>query len=307
MTDDTSTPDAADDEPEYAEINGATIAYEVLGAEHDRTVVALHGGPGIGDRRKPRDAFASLAEDYRLVVPDHRGCGQSSPTPPYTNEQFAADVEGLRRHLDLGEVVLVGGSYGGFVTQEYAVRYPEQLAGFVLRDTAATGEYDRQARELARERLPGMRARDLDVPAITEAELDRVMDGQVASDAEFERLFHGMAPLYAPDLDAFDADAAAERIAEMRFHHGTHNAVFSTEFPAMDYTDDLPAIDVPALVTVGRHDWITPVEASEEIADLLPDACLEIFEESGHNPHLDQSEAYLALVREFFEEIGFAP
>lgn len=299
--------DATGGEPEYAAVNGATIAYEVLGAEHDRTVVALHGGPGLGDRRKPRDAFAPLADDYRLVVPDHRGCGQSSLTPPYTNAQFAADVEGLRRHLDLGEVVLVGGSYGGFVAQEYAVSYPEHLAGLVLRDTAATAEYDRRARELARERLPEMRERGVDVPAITEAELDRVMDGRVASDAEFERVFHGMLPLYAPDLDGFDAGAAAERIAEMRFHHETHNAVFSTEFPAMDYTDDLPGVEVPALVTVGRHDWITPPEASEEIADLLPDARLAVFEESGHNPHLDQPEAYLGLVREFLADVGFAP
>jgi proline iminopeptidase len=37
----------------------------------------------------------------------------------------------------------------------------------------------------------------------------------------------------------------------------------------------------------------------------LPDARLEIFEESGHNPHFDQREAYMKRVDDFFAEIGY--
>jgi len=287
------------------EINGARIRYEKLGAENDPTIVALHGGPGIGDHRKPKRAFEPLTDEYELVVYDHRGCGQSSLTRPYTNEQYAADLDGLRRRLDLGPMVLIGGSYGGFIAQEYASRYPEALAGLVLRDTAPTHEYDAVAREIARDRLPAVRSRGLDVPRISEDELDLVMDGNVPSDAAFGRLFDGMLPLYAPSLDEFDAEAARESIEETSFHHETHNAMFTDEFPTMDYTDELPAIEVPALVTVGRHDWITPPAAAEEIADLLPDSRLTVFDSSGHSPHLDQQEEYLRRVRAFLDEIGF--
>lgn len=288
-------------------VDGAELYYEMAGPEDAPAILALHGGPGIGDGRKPKRAFEPLAGEYRLVVPDHRGCGRSAGVPPYTNERFARDVEALREHLGPAEVVLIGGSYGGFVALEYASRWPDRLAGIVLRDTAASSEYDRRARERARERLPELRAADLDVPAITEVELDRVMDGEVRSEEEFRRVFHGMAPLYAPDLESFDAAAARERIDDLRFRHETHNRVFSEVFPEMDYTDRLPGIDVPALVTVGRHDWITPVEASEELAELLTDARLEVFEDSGHDPHLDRREAYLRRVRAFLDEIGFAP
>ncbi|WP_277552921.1 alpha/beta fold hydrolase [Halobaculum limi] len=287
-----------------ADLNGATIYYETRGDPDDPAILALHGGPGIGDGRKPLSAFESLADDYYLVVPDHRGCGRSELAPPYTNEQFADDVEALRQRLDLGAVVLIGGSYGGFITQEYATRHGDHLHAFVLRDTAATPEYDRKARNIARERLPEVRTRGMDVPHITEAELDRVMDGTVESDEQFARLFHGMLPLYAPSLDEFDAEATRESIESLQFHAETHNHVFSEVFPAMDYTDDLPDVGVPALVTVGRHDWITPPEASEEIAELLPNAELRIYEESGHNPHLDQSEEWLAEARAFLDEVG---
>lgn len=289
----------------YAEINGAELYYEVHGDEDDPAVMSLHGGPGIGDHQKGFEAFEPLTDNYRLVVYDHRGCGDSELAPPYSNEQYAEDAEGLRQHLDLGEIVIIGGSYGGFITQEYASRYQEHLAGFVLRDTAATPEFEYAAQENAKETFPAMKERNFDVPDITWEEFMKVMDGDVDSDEQFRRLFHGMLPLYAPTLDDFDADAARESIEETTFHHETHNVMFTEAYPNMDYTPDLPDVEVPALVTVGRHDWITPPEASIEIADLLPDSRLVVFESSGHSPNLDQQDQYLARVREFFAEIGY--
>lgn len=288
-----------------AEINGAELYYERLGEGAGPPVMALHGGPGVGDHRKPRRAFEPLTDAYELVVYDHRGCGDSAETPPYTNAQYARDANALREHCGFDEVVLIGGSYGGFVTQEYLTRFPDTVAGFVLRDTAPSGDYDAVSRANARADLPTVWERGIDVPHISFAEFDRVMDGRARSNEEFRRVFHGILPLYVPDLDDFDADAARERIDAISYHYETHNALFSTEYPEMDYREALPDVDVPGLVTVGRHDWITPVAASVELADLLGDARLVIFESSGHSPNLDQQAAYLRRVREFLAEIGY--
>lgn len=291
----------------YADINGAELYYEVHGPDDAPAIVSLHGGPGISDHAKGKQAFDPLTDDYRLVVYDHRGCGKSSLTPPYSNEQYARDLEGLRQHLGLDEFVIVGGSYGGFIAQEYAIRYGDEghLRGFVLRDTAPSHEYDETSWENADASWDEMKARDFDLPDITWAEFTKVMEGNVASDEEFERIWLGMLPLYAPSLDDFDVEAARDATAERDFHHETHNEMFTHAYPNMDYTDDLPDVDVPALVTVGRHDWITPPEASREIADLLPDSRLVVFEESGHSPNLDQQDEYIARFREFLDEIGF--
>ncbi len=286
-------------------INDAELHYETRGDPANPSLLALHGGPGIGDGSKPLAALEPLAEQYYLVAPDHRGCGRSEQQKPYTNEQFAADAAAMIRELELGPVAVYGGSYGGFIAQQLAIDHPASVAALVFRDTAATPAYDIDARETARDRLPEVRERDIDVPHITDDELSRVMDGTVESNDQFRRLFHGMLPLYAPSLDAFDADAAADRIDEIRFHYQTHNQVFSEVFPAMDYTDDLPDVSLPAFVTVGRHDWITPVEASEQLVSLLPNARLRIFEQSGHNPHIDQSNAWLAEVRAFLDNVGY--
>lgn len=101
--------------PEF-ETDGASIHYETRSEPADRTAMALHGGPGIGDGLKPLSAFESLADEFHLVVPDHRGCGPSSLDGPFTNEQFAADAHALCEHLGCERVALIGGSYGGFIT-----------------------------------------------------------------------------------------------------------------------------------------------------------------------------------------------
>lgn len=291
----------------YTTVNNAELYYELLGDSADPTLVSLHGGPGISDHSKGKQAFESLTDQYSLLVYDHRGCGDSSLTPPYSNEQYAKDAEALRETLELGDVVLIGGSYGGFITQQYASQFPEHLNGFVLRDTAPTSEYEENAWKNAREKWPRLQEMELGVPDITWDEFSRVMDGNVNSDDEFERVFHGMAPLYAPSLESFDesaAEAAAEATESRTFHHETHNVMFTEEYPTMDYRDALKQIDKPALVTVGRHDWITPPAASKEIANRLSNAQLVIFEQSGHSPNFDQQAQYLDRVREFLTAIG---
>lgn len=289
-----------------AAVNGAELYYEILGDDDAPALVVFHGGPGLSDHRKGKKAYRSLTDDYRLVVYDHRGSGQSSRTPPFTHEQLADDAEALREYLEIDEWVVIGGSYGGFIAQEYAIRHPGHLQGVILRDTAAVSEHRERAREIAAERIPDVRAADLDVPAVTEEAFDRMMEGRLRSDEEFKRIYHSVAPLYAPSLEAFDAEATRETIDSLRFRHETHNAMFSQEHPDMNYLDGLSSVEVPFLVTVGRHDWITPVEFSRQLMDALPDARFTIFEESGHSPNLDEPEKYDATVREFLEEIGFA-
>jgi proline iminopeptidase len=64
-------------------------------------------------------------------------------------------------------------------------------------------------------------------------------------------------------------------------------------------TEKLSRISCPTLITVGRHDWITPVEASEELARHIPGAELIVFEKSGHSPQIEERDSWLSAVRQF--------
>jgi proline iminopeptidase len=272
-------------------INGARLNVEVLepasGDANAPVLIAHHGGGGIGSLGEPKATFGTLSDRFRVIVFDARGCGLSEGVGPYSHEQWAADMDGLRQWAGVDKVVVAGGSYGGFIALEYAVRYPDHVSAILLRDTSADGSN----LELAFEN-----ARNQDRVEIDWDHFNRYWGGHVRSDAELKSLWAELIPLYDMEYDEAKSTAAVEAGI---YRHEAHNACFVENFPTYDLKPDLPNIQVPTLVTVGRGDWVTPVSASETIARLIPDAQLEIFEKSGHSPQSEEPEKFQRVLREF--------
>jgi len=126
--------------------------------------------------------------------------------------------------------------------------------------------------------------------------LEHVFAGTMRDNDHYRECFATIAPLYDVNHDPV---ATAERIRNIPFNYETKNFAFAVNKPAYDVREALRTLDIPTLITVGRHDWITPVAASEELHELLPDSKLVIFEKSGHSPQKEQKEEWLAAVREF--------
>ncbi|MFY1675103.1 alpha/beta fold hydrolase [Plantactinospora sp. WMMB334] len=293
--------------PTMVEINGNRLNVLVLGDDAEGpggtaggpgdapgkpVMIVHHGAPGLGSMAEPRAAFAPYADEYRVVVFDARGSGASEGNGPFTHEQWAADVDGLRQWIGAERIVMAGGSYGGFVAMEYAIRYPDRVAALVLRDTAA----DNANQELAlRNALASARVE------IDRVKLDRIMSGTVRDDDDLRDCWAEILPLYDHDLDWAKV---RQRVADTPYRYATHNFAFSVNQPNYDIKPLLPRISCPTLVTVGRHDWITPVECSETIAGLIPGAKLVVFEHSGHSPQLEEAERFQRVVREFLAGVA---
>jgi proline iminopeptidase len=268
-------------------VNGAELEVEVLGPEGAPLLIAHHGGPGLGSRSGDKATFSALSDTYRVIVFDARGSGNSSDTPPYSHEQWAADIEGLREWAGAEQIIMAGGSYGGFMSLEYTLRYPDRVQALVLRDTAAADRFRGMAQQ---------RALDTDRTTIDMDLFDRCFAGQVADNDEFKACWRMILPLY--DYD-YDPSKVEERADTTVYHYATHNYAFGVNLPNYDVTAKLQTITCPTLITVGRHDWITPVEASEELAGGIPGSELVIFEKSGHSPQIEERDAWLAVVRRF--------
>ena len=127
------------------------------------------------------------------------------------------------------------------------------------------------------------------------------MAGRCRDDADLEDCWRAIVPLYDHDPDPARVQA---RLDSTVYHAATHNWAFAQNMPRYDIRARLPEIRCPTLVTVGRHDWITPVAASEEIAALIPGAELVVFEESGHSPPLEEPVHFQAVVRDFLSRAG---
>ncbi|WP_299450166.1 alpha/beta fold hydrolase [uncultured Serinicoccus sp.] len=270
-------------------INDADLDVELLGGDDPTKplLIAHHGAPGLGSRAEPELAFGPLSDLFRVLVFDARGSGKSSDTPPYTHEQWVADVDALREWAGAETFVMAGGSYGGFISMEYAVRHPQRLRALVLRDTSADHEHND---------LAIANARASDRVDIDEDRLMRMMEGRIRDDADFRESWRELLPLYDYEYDPAQLDA---RVASVDYHFATHNAAFSENLHHYDLKPRLGEITCPTLVTVGRTDWITPVSCSETIADLIPEAQLVVFEKSGHSPPREEPELFQRTVRDF--------
>ena len=276
-----------------ATVNSARLYYETHGDEDAPAVVVLHGGPGLGDCRDHLRDYGALQDEYRLLLYDARGSGRSEDRPPYTHEQWVADLDELTRHVGIDRFALLGHSYGGFVAQEYALRHQERLTHLVLIDTSPSTVENEESigRALAAE-----------LPGIEEGWLRKLFEGRVDSNEEMHEMWELLLPLYFEG--PFDPSLPKEMAARVYYHHETHNFAFSVNNPSYDVRARLGEIQVPTLVICGGNDWITPLSKSEQIAGGIPGSRLEVFDKSGHMPMLEESEKFISVLRSFLAKDG---
>lgn len=276
-----------------ATVDSARLYYETHGDEDAPAVVVLHGGPGLGDCRDHLRDYGALQDEYRLLLYDARGSGRSEDRPPYTHEQWVADLDELTRHVGIDRFALLGHSYGGIVAQEYALRHQERLTHLVLIDTSpSTVENEESIRRALAAELPG----------IEEGWLRKLFEGRVDSNEEMHEMWELLLPLYFEG--PFDPSLPKEMAARAYYHHETHNFAFSVNNPSYDVRTRLGEIRVPTLVICGGNDWITPLSKSEQIVAGIPDSRLEVFAKSGHMPMLEESEKFISVLRSFLAEEG---
>ncbi len=275
----------------FVTINGADLNVEVYGPQDGPVLIAHHGGGGIGSLAEPRQTFGPLSDVFRVIVYDARGCGISEGVPPYSHAQWAADLDGLREWAGVEQIVVAGGSYGGIIAMEYALAYPERVRAMILRDTLADWGNMAAARENARTQTR---------VEVDWENFDRYWSGNIRDDADLKACWAELIPLY--DVD-YDPVAAAASVEAGFYRHEAHNWCFQHNAPTYDLKPALPTLTCPTLVTVGRADWVTPVASSETIANLIPNAELVVFENSGHSPQVEEAELFQETMREFLATV----
>ena len=116
----------------------ALYARDYRGQEHPDSkpvVLCLHGL--TRNSADFEDLAAHLAEDFRVLVPEQRGRGQSQWDPVPDNYQpntYVADTLGLLDQLDIQQVIIVGTSMGGLMAMIMAATARDRIAGIVLND-----------------------------------------------------------------------------------------------------------------------------------------------------------------------------
>lgn len=121
------------------------LFYQLGGNPKGKAVMFLHGGPG--GSCSPMNFRFFNPEKFHVILHDQRGGGKSKPYAELkdnTTWTLVEDIETLRNHFKLGKVILFGGSWGSTLALAYAEKYPQNVAGMVLRGifTASKKEID---------------------------------------------------------------------------------------------------------------------------------------------------------------------
>ncbi|MCF4123786.1 alpha/beta fold hydrolase [Methylobacterium sp. SyP6R] len=250
------------------------------------TLLMLHGGPGW-DHVGFKEAFAGLSDVAQVVFCDLRGNGRSEGDDPATWNlaQWADDVKGLCDALGIVRPIVCGLSFGGFVAQAYATRYPDHPGKLILLSTAA--RIDFPTIFAAFERVGGP-----DIGALAESYwMNPTPEGRA-------RYIERCRPFYRHRRDRPPPNLS--RII-MRTEVALHFNGPRNEQGRFDFRDDLERLRCPVLLMAGEHDPIVPIPLAEATAAAIPAHLLhfERLDQCAHDIHGDDPDRVFGAIRDF--------
>ena len=281
----------------YIDVGDGRVWYESAG-QGNRTLLLLHGGPG--GNSEDLSPLLDLADcGFRVVRYDQLGSWRSDKPDDvslWRVPRFVAEVERVRRALDLGRMHLLGQSWGAFLAVEYALHHGQRLRSLTLASGAAS----------TRECVAGMNAWRRELPPETQEVMRRYEAVEDYSNPEY---LAAMDVLYRRNFCR--VWPYPEPLARAIKHMGM--PVYTTmwgpnEFTCTgnllewDRTDRLGEINVPTLITVGEFDEVSP-SCARTLYDGIADSRLEIFPGCGHVAHLEQPERYREVLLQFLDHV----
>lgn len=263
-------------------------------------VLTLHGGPGCTHE------YLECFEDFlpqqgiEYYYYDQLGSAYSDqPDDPklWTVDRFREEVEQVRSALGLENFYLFGHSWGGMLGIEYALKYQKHLKSLVISDmTASIASYMEYAAVLRR-----------NLPKEVLAVLDKYEAKNEYSNPEYEQAM--FTRVYAEHLCRLDpwpdpVVRTFKHLAQPVYNtmQGPNEFVITGNFKDWDRWKDLPSIQVPTLLLVGRHDTMK-VGDIQKMGSLIPHSRVGVCENGSHLCMWDDQETYFRHLLKFWKDV----
>ena len=253
-------------------------------------VVMLHGGgPGASGVSNYSRNIDSLAEHFRVIVPDLPGYGRSAKGVDQSDPfGYLADmIRGLLDELGVGTACLVGNSYGGAAALRLALDTPQRVGKLVLMG-------------------PGGIGTTRGVPTAGLKSLLAYYGGDGPSRdklATFIRNYLVYEGACVPDslIDTrYAASVDPEVVADPPLRRPSGPTALRTLW-RMDLTRDkrLKHLQTPTLVLWGRDDKVNRPSGGPMLANLMPNAELVMTSRTGHWMQWERAELFNRMAVDF--------
>jgi pimeloyl-ACP methyl ester carboxylesterase len=257
--------------------NDTDILYSVQG--DGPPVVLLHPFPL--NHRFWLPVAERLSPQYKLIMPDLRGLGDSAPGDgPATMEKHAEDVRRVCDDARVGKAVFVGVSIGGYILFEFWRRFRERVTALGFCNTRAGADTDE-----------GQKGRFESVKQIEERGTEMFMDNLLP------KLLGETTRRNRPDIAA-----EARRMALASASKGViANQLGMAE--RQDSISTLGTIEVPTLCVGGTEDIPSPTAEIERIHRGIRGSKLRVIDQAGHFAALERPEEFALILREFLMSV----
>jgi sigma-B regulation protein RsbQ len=238
---------------------------------------------GFGcDQNMWRYIVPAFADDYKIVLFDYVGSGQSDKTQ-YDHDRYgslegyAQDVLDVIHALDLHDVTFVGHSVSSMVGVLAANREPDRFDRLIL-----IGPSPRYIND------------DGYVGGFERGDIDGLFE-------MMDKNFIGWANFLAPAIMK-NADRP-ELSAELTESFCSTDPVIARRFAeATFYADnraDLAAVRVPSLILQCSDDMVAPIEVGNYLSGHLPGSTMRVMKANGHCPHMSHPDETIALMKQY--------
>lgn len=255
----------------YADLPGVRL-FSIDTSGSGIPVVFLHAGTG-SSLAWEHQLEAFTAAGYRVIAPDRRGYGRSTPQATGPQPGNAADdLDQLMQHLHIDRFHLVSTAAGGFAAFDYAVSYPARLRSLVVANSIG-GVQDEEYLELGRRIRP----------------------------PQFEELpveFKELSPAYrAANAEGTRRWLEITRVSRQAGPPSPPQAMKNRLTFRL-----LETITVPTFLLTGDADLYVPPPVLRLFADRIKHAETEVIAEAGHSSYWEQPDHFNRSVLAFLRK-----
>ncbi len=281
-------------------IDGYKINVEVKGS--GEPIFFLPGGPG-NSHDYMQGNFGQYHKTNTVVFFDWLGRGKSDNARDISEYSIENDVdliEKLRLKLKYDKISLVSHSYGTVPAQAYAIKYPDNVEKMVLINGFHSGamwqancdSYNHYAKTHFPEKWK---------------QVDSLRNlGYVSSEEPLKGIYGNFPTKYI-----YYHNTQLLQNSPKYKHRGWANDVYvaiigkdgdfdvSGSMINQDFRKKLKDVKAKTLIIAGRYDGVSTPEFAIQYKQFMPKAKFVMFEQSAHNPYLEEPEKFYKLFEEF--------
>lgn len=276
---------------------GHTLYVEESGNPDGMPILIVHGGPGYA---LPSGYNRRLdPKKWRIIYFEQRGCGRSKPFASIhnnTTQDLIEDIEIIRKHMQISQWVVTGGSWGSTLSLLYAQAHPERVLSLLV-SGIFLGERDEIDWFFSELGLPRLRYEQfVKIQDVLGCDLwgraleTRLFETLNASDQEtalkaaqewciYEGLASKLFPRAALTRREVEEDQNTLALARLELHYFQENCFLK---PGQILKNAKRLSGIPTYILQGQQDMVCPSMVALRLKKVMPHARCYIVDDSDH-------------------------